>query len=164
MPRTKGGGENKDESRWCNGVFHNDFLEASSGLSLEEQPIRTSSNSRQCKSDGTQIWAGRSAVCQKCSRPVPIHSRICSAVSGSARLPPSSVMTSTSVWHSGHQAKATLARRMIMRVSVSTVILVVFMATALSMRRSLLSYDCAHPARNPVSPSYGHDSERMLYP
>jgi hypothetical protein len=36
-------------------------------------------------------------------------------------------------------------------VSVSTVILVVFMATALSMRRSLLSYDCAHPARNPVS-------------
>lgn len=36
-------------------------------------------------------------------------------------------------------------------VSVSTVILVVFMTTALSMRRSLLSYDCSHPARNPVS-------------
>jgi eukaryotic-like serine/threonine-protein kinase len=66
----------------CNGAFHVFLLEASSGLSLEEPTLRTSSNSRQCKSDVTQIWVGPSAVCQKCSLPVPIHSRICSAVSG----------------------------------------------------------------------------------
>jgi hypothetical protein len=40
--------------------------------------------------------------------------------------------TLASVRHSGHQAKATFARRMIMKVSVSTVIFVVFTATVLS--------------------------------
>jgi hypothetical protein len=52
----------------------------------------------------------------------------------------SSVITSTSARQSGHQAKVALARRTTISLSVSTVILVVFTATARYLWSITLAY------------------------
>ena len=102
-----------------------------------------------CSREGTQIWAGPSACCQKCSLPLSSHCWIWDAVAASARLSLPRAMASTSARQLGHQAEIVLARRTIISVSVSTVILVVFSTMACSIHVHHCCNRCvwAHPAR-----------------
>jgi hypothetical protein len=97
--------------------------------SQRNEPVRPCSQSKHSKSDFRQRSV-EPASRQRWSLPVRRHRSISAALPGSSRLVGSRVITRSSVQHSGHHPEARRARYTIVRVSVSTVIRVVFIGIA----------------------------------